>query len=93
LSGFGVAQRGLEGFQIGPLFAVNLAAAEVLLRGLIAAIRSGTFFLDAPDGAQNAAATQLVERFGKTEALRMARMCTQGRPWLDVSRVFGITSL
>jgi hypothetical protein len=93
LAGFGVAHRGVEGLKIGPLFADDLAAAEVLLRGLTAETGGGTFFLDAPDGAENPAAAQLVGRFGMREVLRTARMYTRGRPRLNAGRVFGITSL
>src|SRR5262249_59164021 len=93
LAGFAVAQRGVEGFKVGPLFADDLAAAEVLLRGLTAETGGGTFFLDAPDGAENPAAGQLAGRFGMREVFRTARMYTQGRPRLDGGRVFGITSM
>src|SRR5262249_12906669 len=61
LAGFGTAHRGVEGFKIGPLFADDLAAAEVLLRGLTAETGGGTFFLDAPDSAGNPAARLLAE--------------------------------
>jgi hypothetical protein len=93
LAGFGVAQRGVEGLKVGPLFADDLAAAEVLLRGLAAEMGGGPFCLDAPDGAENPAAAQLVRRFGLREVFRTARMYTQGRPRLHSGRVFGITSL
>jgi hypothetical protein len=93
LAGFGVAHRGVEGFKIGPLFADDLRAAELLLRGLTAEAGCGTFFLDAPDAAENPAAAQLVGRFGMREMFRTARMYTQGRPRLNAGRVFGITSM
>jgi hypothetical protein len=93
LAGFGVAQRGVEGFKVGPLFADDLAAAEVLLRGLTAETGGGAFFLDAPDGVENPAAAQLAGRFGMREVLRTARMYTRGRPRSDAGRVFGIASL
>jgi hypothetical protein len=93
LAGFGVAHRGVEGFKIGPLFADDLAAAELLLRGLAAETGAGPFFLDTPDAAENPAAAQLVRRFAMRELFRTARMYTQGRPRLDAGRVFGITSM
>jgi hypothetical protein len=64
-----------------------------LLGGLMAETGGGTFFLDAPDGAENPSAAQLVERFGMREVLRTARMYTRGRPRLNAYRVLGITSL
>jgi hypothetical protein len=93
LAGFAVAHRGEEGFKIGPLFANDLTAAEILLRGLTAETGGGTFFLDVPDCGENLAAAHLVGRFGMTEVLRTARMYTRGRPRLYAGRVFGVTSL
>jgi Acetyltransferase (GNAT) domain len=93
LSGFGVAHRGVEGFKIGPLFADDLPAAELLLRALKAETGGGTFFLDAPDEAENPAAGHLVGRFGMRELFRTARMYTRGRPRADAGRIFGITSM
>jgi ribosomal protein S18 acetylase RimI-like enzyme len=93
LAGFGVAHRSVEGFKIGPLFADDLAAAGVLLRGLTAETGDGSFYLDAPDDAENPVATQLVKRFGMREVFRVARMYTRGRPLLSATRVFGITSM
>jgi hypothetical protein len=93
LAGFGVAHRGVEGFKVGPLFADDLAAAEVLLRALTAEAGGGPFCLDAPDDAENPAAGRLAGRFGMRELFRTARMYTRGRPRLDAGRVFGITSM
>jgi hypothetical protein len=93
LAGFGVAQRCVEGFRIGPLFADDLPAAELLLRGLTAEMGGGSFSLDAPDDGSNPAAAQLVRRFGMSAVLRTARMYTRGRPQLNAGRVFGITSM
>jgi hypothetical protein len=93
LAGFGVAHRGVEGFKIGPLFADDLLAAELLLRGLTAETGGASFSLDAPDDAENPAAAPLVGRFGMREVFHTARMYTRGRPRLNAGRVFGITSL
>jgi hypothetical protein len=93
LAGFGVAHRGVEGFKIGPLFADDLPAAELLLRALAAETAGGPFFLDAPDETENPAAGRLVGRLGMSEVFRAARMYTRGRPRLDAGRVFGITSM
>jgi hypothetical protein len=93
LAGFGAAHRSVQGYKIGPLFADDLAGAELLLRALTAEMGSGSFYLDAPNGAENPAAGQLVRRFGMREVLRTARMYTRGRPRLRAGRVFGITSL
>src|SRR5262249_61162781 len=90
LAGFGVAHWAVEGFKIGPLFADDLPAAELLLRALTAEAGGGTFFLDGPDRVENPAAGQLVDRFGMSEEFRTARMYTRGRPRLDSGRIFGI---
>jgi hypothetical protein len=93
LAGFGVAHRVADGLKVGPLFADDLAAAEVLLRGLTAEAGGGSFYLDAPDHAESPAAAQLADRFGMRELFRTARMYTRGRPRVDAGRVFGITSM
>jgi hypothetical protein len=93
LTGFGVAHRSVEGFKIGPLFADDLRAAELLLRGLTVETVGGSFCLDAPDDAANPAAAELVKRFAMREVFRTARMYTRGRPRLNAGRVFGITSM
>jgi hypothetical protein len=93
LAGFGVAQRGVDGVKVGPLFADDLAAADLLLRGLAAETGGGPICLDAPDGAENPAAAELVRRFGMREVLSTARMYTRGRPRFNAGRVFGVTSL
>jgi hypothetical protein len=93
LAGLGVAHRSVDGFRICPLFADDLAAAELLLRGLTTETGGGSFYLDAPDGAENPAAGLLVGRFGMKEVFRTARMYTRGRPRTDAGRIFGITSM
>jgi ribosomal protein S18 acetylase RimI-like enzyme len=92
LAGFGVARRSVDGFKVGPLFADDLTAADLLLRGLVAEIDGG-YCLDVPEDAANPAVGQLVGRFGMRESFRTARMYTRGRPPLDAGRVFGITTM
>jgi len=92
LAGFGVARRSVEGFKIGPLFADDLAAAELLLRGLMSET-GGRFNIDVPANSENSAAGELVRSFGMKELFRTARMYTQGRPRLDAGRVFAITTM
>jgi hypothetical protein len=93
LAGFGVARRGVEGYKIGPLFADDLPAAELLLGALAAETGGRPFILDAPDEAENPAAGRLVKRFSMGEVFRAARMYTRGRPRSDAGRVFGVTSM
>jgi GNAT superfamily N-acetyltransferase len=92
LAGFGAIRRSVEGFKVGPLFADDLAAADLLLRGLTAEA-GGSFCLDAPEAAENPSAGELVRRFGLAEVFRTARMYTRGRPAVDTARAFGTTTL
>jgi hypothetical protein len=82
LAGFGVAHQAVDGFNIGPLFADDLRAAEFLLRGLAAEAGGGSFDLDTPDCTQNPDAAQLVKRFATRDLFRVARMDTWGQPLL-----------
>jgi ribosomal protein S18 acetylase RimI-like enzyme len=93
LAGFGVIRRCVEGYKIGPLFADDLASAELLLRGLAAETGGDSFFLDISEEAENPAARELVRRFGMKEGFRVARMYTRGRPKIETDRVFGITTM
>ncbi|WP_394827724.1 GNAT family N-acetyltransferase [Pendulispora albinea] len=95
LSGFGMLRRCVEGYKIGPLLADDVAAAEALLRGLLAQFPGQPIFLDAPDAAP--APIDLASRFGMKEVFRTARMYTRpvAAP-LGGSRipgVFGIASM
>jgi hypothetical protein len=93
LAGYGVIRRSVDGYKIGPLFADDLVAADLLLRGLAAEAGGGPFCMDAPEAAENPAAGELVRRYGLTEVFRTARMYTRGRPPIDTARVFGNTTL
>jgi hypothetical protein len=92
LAGFGVARRSVDGFKIGPLFADDLAAAELLMRGLLAET-TGPTCLDIPDANTNPAATELIGRFESKELFRTSRMYTLCRPNLDDCCIFGITTM
>jgi hypothetical protein len=93
LAGFGVLRASADGFKVGPLFADDLTAADAILGALVAETGDKPFCLDIPDATENAAATELVNRFGMTEVFRTARMYTRGRPRTTATRVFGITTM
>ena len=90
LAGYGVIRPCREGHKIGPLFADDGAAAEVLYRGLSAAVPGGKFYLDVIE--PNRAATDLVRRHGLERVFVTVRMYTGPEPDMDKGRVFGVTS-
>ena len=75
-----------DGAKIGPLFAGSIGAAVGLLTGL-----SGTVHIDVP-AFQSEWLEALVAR-GFTEGFRTRRMYRGPPPAMDLTRVFGVTSL
>ena len=90
LAGYGVLRRCREGRKVGPLFAVDVAAAELLLDALVAGLEE-PFTLDVPWG--NRAATELAERRGMEPVFRTSRMYRGDPPGHESDLVFGVTSL
>ncbi len=93
LKGYGVIRRSEQGFKVAPLFADDGFIAERLLRRLWAEAPGSSVCIDIPDTLTNPAAGLLVRLFDTREVFRTARMYTQGPPRMDMSRVFGITSM
>lgn len=91
LRGFGVIRPCREGWKIGPLFAVDAAVADALLRRLVGGTADGDLItLDTPEA--NPAAVALAQRYGMTPVFATARMYRNGDPGLPLANVFGITS-
>ena len=90
LAAWGVIRPCRTGYKIGPLVAVDRAAAESVLAALIDAIGGGEVFLDAP--AVNAEAVALAKHLGLAPVFETARMYTAPIPPLRLERVFGVTS-
>lgn len=90
LSGYGVVRRCGEGCKIGPLFADDAEAAEVLYARLAAFAAGGPLFLDVPEN--HPAAMALAHRHGMTEVFGCARMYLGPEPGLVQARIFGITT-
>ena len=90
LSGYGVIRRCLEGCKIGPLFADDAQAAEVLFGHLAAFAADGPLFLDAPEN--NPAAIELVRRHGMIEVFGCARMYLGPPPAIAHQHIFGVTT-
>jgi GNAT superfamily N-acetyltransferase len=92
IGGFACARRASEGFKIGPLFADDRAAAEALLLAL-AKETGGQLVIDVPETSFHSAAESMALAHGLTGIFQCARMYTRGRPAVETSKVFGITSL
>jgi hypothetical protein len=90
LCGYGVVRRCGEGCKIGPLFADDAEAAEVLYARLAAFAAGGPLFLDVPEN--HPAAMALAHRHGMTEVFGCARMYLGPEPGLVHARIFGITT-
>lgn len=91
LAGYGVARPARDAVRIGPLFADDRAAAELLFDGLATAASGGPLCIDVP--ATNATAVAVVQERGLTAAFETARMYTGPIRPLAMDRVFGITTL
>jgi ribosomal protein S18 acetylase RimI-like enzyme len=90
LSGYGVIRRCGEGCKIGPLFADDAQAAEMLYAHLASFAAGGPLFLDAPENNPDAIA--LARRHGMVEVFGCARMYLGPHPDLAHQRIFGVTT-
>lgn len=93
LAGYGVVRPAAEGARVGPLFADDPAAADALLRSLLATVPGQPVMIDVPDATANPHAAALVERFAPAEVFRTARMYTGTPPATRLAGVYGVTSL
>ena len=89
LAAFGVIRRCREGAKIGPLTAVDAAAARALFNALIEGA-SGPIFLDLPQ--PNAEAVALAEAAGMEPVFETARMYVGNPPAVMRERIFGVAS-
>lgn len=91
LSGYGVLRHCLAGAKVGPLFADDEETAELLLRGLLAAVPAGTdVFIDLP--AANPRTERLRASREMEPVFETARMYRGAPPPEVIERVFGVTS-
>src|SRR5262245_36538150 len=88
--GYGVARACRQGFKIGPLFALDRAAAEALLAALGAAC-AGDIHIDVPDA--NADFAELLAGAGLVRGFETARMYRGLAPAVVLDGVFGVTTL
>jgi hypothetical protein len=90
IRGYGVARQCREGFKIGPLFAVDQAAASDLLSALCAQC-PGEVHIDVPEDKGDFADLLLSARF--LRGFETARMYRGPAPEVDRSGVFGVSTL
>jgi RimJ/RimL family protein N-acetyltransferase len=91
LRGFGVIRRCVRGWKVGPLFADDVATAEIILDALLDRIGVGDpWLLDVPE--PNTAAMGLVGRRHLDQVFATARMYTGPAPSVALERVFGVTT-
>jgi GNAT superfamily N-acetyltransferase len=90
LAGWGVIRPCRRGHKIGPLVADDRAAAEAVMRALLAASVADEVFLDVP--AINRDAVRLAVDFGLAPSFETARMYTGVIPPLRLDRLYGVTS-
>ncbi|MFO7757819.1 MAG: GNAT family N-acetyltransferase [Roseovarius sp.] len=90
LAAFGVLRACVSGWKVGPLFATDRAAAEVILDGLAHQAGGDQISLDVPDPNQGAKA--LAQDRGLVADFETARMWRGPAPAQDLSRTFGLAT-
>ncbi|WP_405495953.1 GNAT family N-acetyltransferase [Streptomyces sp. NBC_00096] len=91
VEGLGVIRPGSGASRIGPLYAAGPDIATALLLGLAERAPGGAVAVDVPDAHPRAAA--LLAGLGLTPAFETARMYTGQEPDLDLTGMYGVTSL
>ena len=90
--GYGAIRACRTGHKVAPLFADDAPCAEALLRGLAERVPAGQeVFFDVPEA--NPAGAALASGLGTAEVFRTLRMYRGEVPPVQLSRVFGVTSL
>jgi GNAT superfamily N-acetyltransferase len=92
VAGYGVIRPCRVGAKVGPLFAADEEAADLLLEGLLAAVAPGTeVFVDMPEA--NVAASKLRTSRAMDSVFETVRMYRNGTPREDPRKVYGVTTL
>jgi GNAT superfamily N-acetyltransferase len=89
VAGFGVRRPCRKGHKIGPLTALDDAAARALFDALVDGVE-GPVFLDLPE--PNARAVALAEAAGMRPAFETARMYAGTPPAVALERLYGVAS-
>jgi len=90
VKGYGVIRACRTGFKIGPLFADNEDAANLLFHALALSANGKPVYLDCPE--PNRSATDLATRYGLSPVFETARMYRGCVPDVSLSRTYGITT-
>ncbi|MCB1213673.1 MAG: GNAT family N-acetyltransferase [Chlamydiia bacterium] len=90
LCGYGVVRRCHKGYKIGPLFADNEAAAQLLFSGLGASAKGEPLFFDVPE--TNPHALEIASNEKMKKVFETARMYNHPPPLQRKESVYGVTS-
>jgi GNAT superfamily N-acetyltransferase len=90
-AGFGVWRPARETARVGPLYADSPETAEALLTSLVQDAEGDPIVLDVP--GINPRAVETAERLGLKPCWETARMYTGGTPDIEVSGIYGVTTL
>jgi GNAT superfamily N-acetyltransferase len=91
IRGYAVCRQCHDGYKIGPLFAQTVAEAQRLLNAFAAEIGNETLHIDVPAAQTEFCAYLETHRF--TKGFTTARMYRGPAPLVQMSGVFGITTL
>lgn len=90
LLGYGVLRKCIEGAKIGPLFAENEKIAHYLLQALVTKSDVTNIYIDMPE--PNSAIKQFITEYSLKQVFATARMYRNGKPELELDKIFGITT-
>ncbi len=88
--GYAVIRKCINGYKIGPLFALNEHVAQSLLECCLNSAVDEVVFIDIP--CSNAQALQMVKDYNASYVFECARMYYGNPPKTMSDRIFGITS-
>ena len=92
IEGYIFIRKSLEGYRIGPLFALTPEIADILFSKAISWAPEGTpIFLDVPE--INSEALNLAKKYRMEPGFKTIRMYTQQPPQIKMSGVYGVTNL
>lgn len=92
IEGYTFIRKSLEGYRIGPLFAMTPETADTLFSKAISWVPEGTpVFLDVPE--INPEALNLVNKYQMEPGFKTVRMYTHQAPQINMSGIYGVTNL
>lgn len=90
LRGYAVIRKCVQGYKIGPLFALSPEIAHLLFEALCSKVGEGPIYLDIPEPNKNA--HMLVKSYDMNLTFEVMRMYRNGFPSLDVEGIYGVTT-